>query len=301
MKNSDQAAKLRVLANQSQYKKKLTPTRLRHKRVLTVASGKGGVGKTNFTLNIAIALNQLSERVMILDADLGMANVDVLCGLTPKYNLAHVLSHVKNFHEIVLDCFNGVKIVPGVSGIDTLSELDRSQQLFFFQELENYEKTDTSELLLIDIGAGLSPAVLNFILAGSENIIVTTPEPTALMDAYALIKTIFLKKESAHIKLVVNMVRSEREALQIYNSLNAIVKKFMNLHIEYLGFIYHDKNVSVAVKKQVPLLLNTPEAPASRCLRKIAQTIAMSNNVNINKKTRGIKGLFEKISFFVKK
>lgn len=288
---TDQAERLRALAREKQ--KEDIPRLPGSKRVITVASGKGGVGKTNFSVNLSLALKKLGQNVMILDADLGMANIDVICGISPKYNLGHVVNQYKTLNEVIVD-FEGVKIVPGISGVENLTSLDIDQQKIFFDELARYESTDNTDVFLIDIGAGMSETVINLMLAGTENIIITTPEPTAMMDAYALIKTLYKRNKGCNVDVVVNMVQSKEESIKVYRSMNMITKQFLGENVNYLGYILSDKVVSKSVRQQKPFFLSYPSSNASKCLKSIAVSIS---NKSINDSSDvGIKGFFENFS-----
>lgn len=289
----DQAEKLREMARVHRTPKINLPDR----RIISVASGKGGVGKTNFSVNLAIALNQLEQQVMLLDADLGMANIDVVCGLSPKFNLGHVISGSRSFQDIVLDCFNGVSVIPGVSGVEDLTSLTVKQQQRFFDELEKFDALHTSKTLLIDIGAGMGPTVINFMLASSECIVITTPEPTAMMDAYALIKTIIGRKPEADIGVVVNMVRSKEEGLQVFHSMSMIAQQFLNHPLQYIGHLLTDPAVSKSVKTQSPFLLSHPGSPVSKCVREIA--LKLSNRQGPVQQEMSLRGIFERFSSFL--
>lgn len=290
----DQAEKLRELAKVHRPVLSEIST---NRRVIAVASGKGGVGKTNFSVNLAIALTQLEQKVLLLDADLGMANIDVLCGLSPKYNLGHVISGAHPLSEIVVECCGGIQVIPGVSGVEELTSLTGEQQQTFFNEMEKFDHLNESKLFIIDIGAGMGPTVINFMLASSECIVITTPEPTAMMDAYALIKTVIAKKEDIHLSLVVNMVKSKEEALQVFHSMSMITKQFLNHQLHYLGYLLSDPHVSKSVKQQTPFILSNANALVSRCVRDIAlQLVQREDSVPVK---RSIRGLFERFSTFL--
>lgn len=266
-------------------------------RIIAVASGKGGVGKTNFSLNIAVAFKEFNENVIILDADLGMANIDVLCGLTPKYNLANLIRRQKKLEDIILNIFDGVKLIPGVSGIEALQAIDQDNQLEFLQEIQQLEDSDQPSIVLIDVGAGMGPGVLGFMLAAHENIIITTPEPTALMDAYALIKTILIKKPDADLSIVVNMVQTKEEGDRIFSSVNRISNSFLGREVKYLGHIFFDKSVQKSVQQQTPYYLAYPSSKATACIRAIAAEI--SNKPHLQEYTGGIQSFFKKMSMFL--
>ena len=243
---------------------------------------------------MALALSQLKKRVMILDADLGMANVDVLCGLTPKYNLGHVINRVKRFEDVIVEIYKGVKVVPGVSGVTGLTELSARQQSRFFQELGAYDQMDTSEFILVDIGAGMSPGVISLALAGHECLVVMTPEPTSLMDAYALIKTLHKNNAKVALRILVNMAKNEREAQLVFSTLSRINKNFLNADMEFLGFIPHDLTVRKAVRLQRPYIFKFPNCPASKQMRKVARTLA---KIGLEEsQTDGFMGFFQRLS-----
>jgi len=263
-------------------------------RVLSVASGKGGVGKTNFCVNIAIALSRMGEPVMILDADLGMANIDVLCGLSPIYNLEDLIRGHKSMGDVIMKVYGGVKIIPGVSGVEELTAMNPDQHRHFFRELNQYETETDTGIFLIDIGAGMSPDVIRFMIAADENIIVTTPEPTAIMDAYALIKTIARKKPDTRMQVVVNMVQNESEAMQVFSSVNRITQSFLGLELSYLGYIFKDEIVSKSVKRQKPYYLTHPHSRAGTCIRHIAEKLRHPENP-VQKKS-GILSFFRRMT-----
>jgi len=270
----------------------------KNKRIITISSGKGGVGKTNFTINAAIALQRLKKSVMILDADLGMANVDVLCGLTPEANLGDVINGGKSLDEVIVSVFGGIRIIPGVSGVENLTALNADQQQLFFEELSRYEIEDETDIILIDIGAGMAPTIINFMMAASENIIIITPEPTSLMDAYALIKTVVNKSPSAYINVVSNMVKTREEGYQTFDSLNRITKRFLDFEMHYIGHILSDEAVSLAVKRQKPYIIAYPNSRPADCIRAIADTIV--NGKAAQQPVRGgIRNFFKRMSSFV--
>jgi len=261
-------------------------------RVITVASGKGGVGKTNFTLNLGIALAEYGQRVLILDADLGLANIDVILGISPKYNLLHVITGEKDIQDIIIEGPNGIKIIPGGSGIYELTDLEEWQLERFLLKLSKLE--NENDYLLIDTGAGISKNVLNFTLAADEIYIVTTPEPTSITDAYGLIKTLHKHKFLGEIKLIVNKALTVEEAEITGKKLQIVVNRFLkSCKLEILGYVLEDKAVPKAVKKQKPFLLDNPTARASEDIYKIASKIC--NCSNDARDASGLKSYFNKI------
>ncbi len=263
-------------------------------RIIAVASGKGGVGKTNFSLNIAVALKELKENITILDADLGMANIDVLCGLAPRFNLGDVIRRERRLEEVILEICGGIKLIPGVSGVEALTSIDKTDQLSFLQEIRKLESEGRFGIVLIDVGAGMGAGVTGFLLAAGEIIIITTPEPTALMDAYALIKTVLLKKPNADVGVVVNMVKSKDEAERIFSSINRITSSFLHKEIKYLGYIRNDRAVQLSVKKQTPYYLAYPNSKAADCIREIAGGISRKGSEMQHR--GGIQSFFKRMS-----
>src|SRR5208283_1722959 len=249
-------------------------------RVMAVGSGKGGVGKSNVVINLALAFDRLGLRVLIMDADLGLANIDVLLGLTPKYNMSHVLSGQKRLEEVLVDGPGRVKIMPASSGVQELTRLTDEQKLLFLELLDELE-TDI-DVLLIDTGAGISDTVLYFNLAAHERIIVVTPEPTSLTDAYALIKVLYSKHGERTFRILVNSAANEATGKSIFAKLSKVADHFLDgLSLDYLGTIPHDISVTKSVMKQRPVLEVFPETPASKAFMRIAETIR-NNRPNAN-------------------
>ncbi|MDA8308291.1 MAG: MinD/ParA family protein [Deltaproteobacteria bacterium] len=249
-------------------------------RVMTVSSGKGGVGKSNVVINLSIALCRMGFRALILDADLGLANIDVLLGLTPKYNMSHVLNGQKKLEDVLIDGPGGVRIMPASSGIQELTRLTDDQKLLFLELLDGLE-TDI-DMLIIDTGAGISDTVLYFNLAANERIIVVTPEPTSLTDAYALIKVLYSRHSERHFRILINSASGEAMGKSIFAKLSKVADHFLDgISLDYLGTIPHDTAVTKSVLQQRPLLEAFPEAPASKAFRQVAETICRSRpNVN---------------------
>ena len=240
-------------------------------QVISVTSGKGGVGKTNVVANLGYALTRLNKRVLVLDADMGLANMDVILGLSPKYNLQHVLNGEKTISEVVIPGPGGMKILPASSGVQELSDLSKAQKLCLLSELNSlYDETD---VLLIDTSAGISSNVMYFNMAAQEILIVVSPEPTSITDAYAMMKVLFLKHSENHFRLLVNSARSAEEAKEVFNNLSLVGQKFLNLSIDYWGYIMQDDHVAKAVRQQKALVERYPHSPASRCFSDLAKRV----------------------------
>ena len=240
-------------------------------QVIAVTSGKGGVGKTNVVANLGYALSRLHKRVLILDADMGLANIDVLLGLTPKYNLKHVLSGERSVSEVVIPGPGGMRILPASSGVQELADLNKEQKLCLLSEL-NYLHDET-DVLLIDTSAGISSNVMYFNLAAQEILIVVSPEPTSITDAYAMMKVLFLKYSESHFKLLVNSAKSAQEAKDVFHNLSLVAQKFLNLSIDYWGYIPRDEHVVEAVRRQKALTELYPDSPASKCFYDLAEKV----------------------------
>ncbi len=251
----DQAQKLRDIIGDND----VPESAVNDARIITISSGKGGVGKTNFTVNMGIALAKLGKRVTIIDADLGLANVDVLFGIVPKYNLSHVIKGEVSVQDVIIKGLHDITIISGGSGIMDLIDLDKEQLEKLIQSLTYLN--EVSDYILIDTGAGLSKSVLSFIDAASDVIVVITPDPTSITDAYALVKNIVME-DNKKIKLIINRVESNEEGDEVFGKMQQAVTKFLNRELENLGYIFEDNNLKRAVRKQIPLM----EARSHLCL-----------------------------------
>lgn len=239
--------------------------------VIAVSSGKGGVGKSNVAANLAVALAKAGKRVLILDADLGLGNLDVLLGLAPHYTIEHVLSGARTLDEILLVGPAGIHVLPASSGVPHLTALTESQQLVIQEQLE--QLSAEMDVLLIDTGAGISPTVTFFAASAHETIVVVSPEPTSLTDAYALIKVLARRYREHRFKVVVNQVKSPREAAEVFRKLDMAVDHFLHVVIDYVGYIPHDDYVSLAVVKQKAVSDLFPDAPASQAFTRLAKQV----------------------------
>ncbi len=241
-------------------------------RVITVTSGKGGVGKTNVVANLAVELARAGKRVLALDADLGLGNIDVLLGLVPRFTLEHVLRGTHRLSDIILQGPAGIQVLPAGSGLPYLTSMTDSQQLILQTELEHI--ADTADVLLIDTGTGVSPNVTYFASAAQETIVVISPEPTSLTDAYALMKVLCRQHREHRFKVLVNMVKSQRDATQTFRKLDMAAERFLNIRLEYLGFIPLDDYLPMAVIEQKAVTERFPASPASRAFVQLATRVA---------------------------
>ncbi len=241
-------------------------------RIITIASGKGGVGKTNISTNLAIAYARLGKRVILMDADLGLANVNVILGIIPKYNLYHLIRRQKTMSEIIMDTNYGIQIVAGASGFSKIANLTHDERDAFVNDLSELSVAD---VIIIDTSAGVSDNVLSFVAAADEAIIVTTPEPTAITDAYGIIKIIATEIDnlSLSLKLVVNRVSSVTEGKRVAERVINIAGQFLNLKVDYLGYVYEDPIVHQAVLRQKPFMAVDPRSKASISVQHIVSRL----------------------------
>jgi flagellar biosynthesis protein FlhG len=248
------------------------PRRFPGAMTLAVTSGKGGVGKTNVVVNLAVALRRLQKRVAILDADFGLGNVDVVLGLAPPYHLGHLLEGERSIREIMVEGPNGVQIIPAGSGLQELTTLSSQQ----WERLNEAFDSVTCDLdyLLIDTAAGVSDNVLELLTAAHRILLVTSLEPTAMVDAYALIKIMTQTDPRKAIGLLVNGARDAEEADLVFKQLDLAATRFLHRRLQYYGFIEHDPAVREAVLVQRPIVTHMPQSPASRSFRILASRIS---------------------------
>jgi flagellar biosynthesis protein FlhG len=256
----DQASGLRELARQK-----------RRATVIAITSGKGGVGKSNIAVNLATQLASVGKEVVLLDADLGLANADVLCNIDLPFNLAHVISRKKTLREVMVRTPGGFRLVGGASGLARmadLDELDRGRIVDALAELEQ-----EADIILIDTGAGISPNVLSFTRAADHVLIVTTPEPTAITDAYAVIKVISRDGNCRRISLLVNQVTSPIEARLVHDRISRVARQFLGVSVFDGGHVVLDANVPACVRKRQPFMLASPHCPAAHCVAQLAMRL----------------------------
>ena len=241
-------------------------------RVISITSGKGGVGKTSIVANLGYAFTKLGKKVLILDADLGLGNLDVLLGLAPKYNLSHVIMGEKTIEEILVEGPGQMKILPASSGIQELTHLTLDQKIEVFTQLDRL--IDTVDILFIDTAAGISSNVMDFNATAQEIVVVVSPEPTSITDAYALMKVLSLKYSEKGCKLLVNMTTHPDEGREVFRQLHLVTDRFLDITSEYLGCILYDDKVTKGVKNQKIVSELYPDTQASRCFKDLARKIA---------------------------
>lgn len=260
-------------------------------RIITITSGKGGVGKSNFSLNFAMALQKRGYSVLVFDADISFANIDVLLGTPAQYNLIHLLKGEKTIWEIIQTGPGGLKFIAGGSGFQDLVRLNEQELEYFAEQIGKLH--GHVDFILFDTGAGLSKETVRFITAAEETIVVTTPEPTSITDAYALIKMLKTMGHQISFKLVVNRVSDEREGRQTADNIRQVVNKYLGLEIHDLGYIPDDSNVSKAVKRQTPLSIAFPDSIATRGIDRIASRFLLEERDHSS--SRGLSSFLQRV------
>lgn len=288
----DQAENLRRLINNNIISKEHLA------RVITVTSGKGGVGKTSSAVNLAIHLSRLGNRVIIIDADFGLANIEVMLGIRPEYTLADVMFKGKNLNEVVTRGPEDIGFLSGGSGIKELSGMSKEQVMDFITKL--YELDRMADIIIIDTGAGISDSVMELVVASREILLVATPEPTSITDAYALLKTLNRRggfdQSNVSIKMIGNRINRYEDGIELFEKLSVVVKKFLGIEFSLLGLVPYDDRCQKSVMKQSPVSLEYPNAAASKAYENIAYKLNFaSGDSDEVKKTRGIRTLFSNV------
>jgi flagellar biosynthesis protein FlhG len=264
----DQADKLRL---QMEKLKEEAPSA----RVITVTSGKGGVGKTSISVNIALQFQAQGKRVVVLDADFGLANVEVMLGIRPRYNLADVIFNDKPIEDVITEGPTGIGFISGGSGVQDLVNLDKAGLQKMIAQLVKLDIL--YDIVIIDTGAGIADSVIEFVLSSPEVLLVITPEPTSITDAYSLLKAVNRKKEfnrdAKSIKVITNRVVDEEDGQEIYDKISIVVSKFLNIQLEYLGYIPYDRRLGSAVLEQKPVILGEPNSEPALRLKAICNTL----------------------------
>ncbi len=240
-------------------------------KVIAVSSGKGGVGNTNVSVNLATSLSQLGKKVMVLDADLGLANIDIMLGLHPKYNLSHVLSGERELSEIIVDGPAGLRIIPASSGISSMSGLTPAENAGIIRAFSDL--TEQVDVLIIDTAAGLDDSVISFCKASQDVIIVVCDEPASITDAYALMKVLNTEHNIGRFRILANMVAGSQEGRMLFNKILMVTDRFLDVSLDFLGTVPYDNNLKKAVQKQSPITLSYPGSAASKVFKQMAQKI----------------------------
>lgn len=264
-------------------------------RVITITSGKGGVGKSNLAINLAISLSRLGKKVIVLDADFGLANIEVMLGIRPQYNLSDLMFRGRSLSEIITKGPENVGFISGGSGIREMTSLTREQLINLSARLSELDRQ--ADVVIIDTGAGISENVMEFVMSSAEVFLIATPEPTSITDAYALLKTLNnqpeFTREHCHIKLIANKVNNEKNGKELFEKLSVVADKFLNISLEYMGAIPSDTNMSKAVMKQQPLTIAYPNSQAARAIDDMARSItAPQGETLVKSKRKGLAGIF---------
>ena len=284
----DQAQNLRNIIKAGSTKEVLS-------RVITVTSGKGGVGKSNLAINLAISLSRLGKKVVVLDADFGLANIEVMLGIRPQYNLSDLMFRGKSLSEIITAGPENVGFISGGSGIREMTNLTKEQLINLSVRLSELDRQ--TDVVIIDTGAGISGNVMEFVVLSGEVLLIATPEPTSITDAYALLKTLNYQpeftREHCHIKLIANKVNNEKDGRELFEKLSVVADKFLNISLEYMGAVPSDNNMSKAVMKQQPLSVAYPNSQAARAIDDMARIlVAPQGEAVIKSVRRGLVGIF---------
>ena len=285
----DQAEQLRIIKANQQQSRPLA-------RVITVTSGKGGVGKSNTSINLAIQFRKLGKRVIILDADFGLANIEIMFGAVPKHNLCDLIYQGKSITEIITWGPMEVGFISGGSGIAGMSNLSRDYLSYIIQNLSQLDAI--ADIIIVDTGAGISDAVLEFLVASGEILLVTTPEPTSITDSYSLLKALYrhprFDENTTKVKMVANRVAKESEGEILFNKLNAVVARYLKIPMTYLGSVPEDVQLARAVMQQMPVSIQNPGAKSTAAYEKIVQKL-MGKEEEERQPRRGMAAFFSHI------
>lgn len=286
----DQAERLRDLI---QYQFKTSNPLKRGPRTIAITSGKGGVGKTNMVVNLAVQLGKMGKKVVVLDADIGMANAKLILGVTPKYSIYDVFNNQKKIEQIAVEGPYNVKLIPGGTGFRDIVNLRDSQIERISDNLHQY--VEDYDYFFIDTGAGISKNVLGFVAAAQEVIVVVTPEPTSLTDAYSMIKILAIFKIHSSVHLIINRAVNAAEVVQTRRKMEMVTNRFLQVDINHLGYVYEDSHVTKAVKSQQPYVILYPKSTATGNINQIACSllnIKAENTDGVNKLINKLVNLF---------
>lgn len=294
----DQAERLRQMVQKQNINGQSEPAmHAPHARIITVTSGKGGVGKSSFSINLALMFRKMGKRVIIFDADFGLANIEVMFGVIPKYTLADLMFKGKELSEVITEGPNGVMFVSGGSGIARLVNLDKEQIRRLVSKLS--ELDSLADVVIVDTGAGISSSVLEFVAASPEVILVATPEPTSITDSYALLKALKMfpgfDQDKTRIMLLGNKTNSAKDGINMYEKLSTVVERFLQMKIEYAGSVPTDDNVVKAIMKQSPVTTAYPGATASKAYKHIMDNLTDGTMNSVTKEKRGIGNFFNNV------
>ncbi|MBE5875386.1 MAG: MinD/ParA family protein [Lachnospiraceae bacterium] len=285
----DQAEQLRNVI-------KMNPVQRPLARIITVTSGKGGVGKSNVSINLACQFKKMGQRVIILDADFGLANIEIMFGAVPKHNLCDLIYQGKSITDIITWGPMDIGFISGGSGIAGMSNLGKDYLSYIIQNLAKLDAI--ADIIIIDTGAGISDAVLDFLVASGEILVVATPEPTSITDSYSLLKALNthprFSREDSKIKVIANKVENEAEGDLMYNKLSSVVNRYLKLPVSFLGAIPNDSHLSNAVMQQMPVSMQSPNAKSTKAFEKMAYAL-MDKEYDKSLSKRGMAAFFSHI------
>ena len=293
---ADQATRLRQMVHSESPQTPISSTQAEawaNVRVIAITSGKGGVGKTNIAVNLALALRNRGHRVLVIDADLGMANVDILLGATSRKHLLDLIRPEVSLEDVIVETQHGLQYISGGSGIEKALEYDHAEKVLLQQKLADCAAR--ADIILVDTGAGLGRNVMDFILAADEVLLVTTPEPTSLTDAYAVMKAYSIYASQKNLRLIINRVYEVKESREVAQKLQRAAEKFLHMPVDCLGYVFEDTSVTKAVRRQTPLLNAEPNTAAARCIDALAEALITGNQMHVK---RGWKGFLQQIFKF---
>jgi flagellar biosynthesis protein FlhG len=299
---NDQASTLRFIATNSPKKPEESnsievaseqTTSTKQPRYIAITGGKGGVGKSNISVNLALELGLLDSKVALLDADFGLANADLLCGITPKSHLGHVIKGLKDLNDIKIEIGTNAHLIPSGSGFEDLANLSLATHSYLFAKLRAME--DDIDIMLIDTAAGIAENVAGVVISAHEIVVVVTPEPTSIVDAYATIKLILRYVPGKKISIIVNCVVGVGDAERVFEQIHLAVHGFLGHEVDFLGMIPHDTHVPEAVRKQIPVTQYAPKCPASRAIRLIAKQLH-ARKANVGEYPEQVKSFWEMLA-----
>ncbi|MEM7183614.1 MAG: MinD/ParA family protein [Spirochaetota bacterium] len=291
----DQAEALRKLAESKNTRTAVHQSLANTTRIISIASGKGGVGKSTISVNLGIALAKMGQKVLVFDGDFGLANINVLLGIVPRYNLLHVIKGDKKLSEVVVSIQDGIDIIPGANGytqLTNLSEIERRNLIRGFSELTDYD------IILIDMGAGIGTNVVGMLVSSDDLYVVTTPEPTSITDAYGLIKAVIQEDKTKNIKLIVNRAKNSEEGQKVANRLISITSRFLDVELKSLGVVYQDQEIEKSTRRQKPFITAFPQSKASLCIKHITNRI-LKVNMDDERKERHFGGYIKRFFNFM--
>jgi len=270
----DQAEALRKIAQERREQAATTAVPVvegRPVRVLSVTSGKGGVGKTNISANIGLVLAKMGKKVLLFDTDLGLANIDIMLGLKVRHTINDVLAGEKKIEDVIVRGPHGLMILPASSGLDEVRSLSEAQRLDMVAQFENWD--EQLDVMILDTGAGIGSNVMYFNIVAQHILLVVTPEPTSMTDAYAMMKVLSTRYQEKRFHLIANMVRDEKQGLEVYRHLAKVANRFLDISINFFGFVPLDPNITRSVQRQMPVVEAFPNSPASKTFANLAKNV----------------------------